>query len=156
ATLQGTTARRREQDAAVPVEEQGRVDTLKGNGDGSGPRAWWIGGGEDEVAAGRDVGRRREEDTSMMAGRRRVYSSRIRGTCERQLARARQTMADLRPMHEIAAVKQRDSRKVFEAAGDQVVVFAHATNARVRIEARQHGISVHRRHESDAFIPPVG
>jgi hypothetical protein len=44
-------------------------------------------------------------------------------------------MADHLPVHEVAAVIDRNSGKVMETAGDQIVVFSSSAYARVGIHA---------------------
>jgi hypothetical protein len=51
-------------------------------------------------------------------------------------------MTELPPMHQIFAVKDRNTRKILEAARDQVIVRADSANARVGVEAGKDWISI--------------
>ena len=77
-----------------------------------------------------------------MTNRRRKNASGNASTLERQLARAIQHMADLCPVHQIAAVKYRHTRKPTEAGVDQVVVVARADNTRIRVKASEDRIDI--------------
>jgi hypothetical protein len=59
---------------------------------------------------------------------------------EVQLAFPRQDITDLPPVHQIPAVKNRDAGEVFKRTVDQVIILAHAANARVGMEPRDDGI----------------
>jgi ribosomal protein L12E/L44/L45/RPP1/RPP2 len=43
-------------------------------------------------------------------------------------------------VHQVAAVEDRDAGEVLEAGTDEVVVVAHAADARIRVEAGDHGV----------------
>jgi hypothetical protein len=60
-------------------------------------------------------------------------------------------MPDLPPVHEILAVEERNARKIFERAGDEIIVIADSANARIGMEARDNGISIS--IHSDRFTP---
>src|SRR6185369_14380434 len=62
--------------------------------------------------------------------------------CEVQLRRAIDRVADLRPIHEVAAMDHRDSGKPDEGRIDEVIVAPDTDDARVRIEALQDGVAV--------------
>ena len=51
-------------------------------------------------------------------------------------------MTNLFPVHQVAAVPDRNARKIFEAAVDQPKIPVHPAHARVRIKTRNYWVFV--------------
>jgi hypothetical protein len=61
---------------------------------------------------------------------------------KRQLGFPVKHVADLLPVHEILAMIDRNTWKVVETAGYQIVIFSYTAYARIRIEARNHRVDI--------------
>jgi len=83
----------------------------------------------------RPVGSDHVEAAVVVADGRGVDAVRGVGTLQRELRRAAETVADLTPVDEVTAVKNRNAGEVFEAAGHKKVITADSADAGVRIEA---------------------
>ena len=46
-------------------------------------------------------------------------------------------MTDLIPVDQVAAVKDRQSRKIFKGRGDQIIIFANPANGRIGVTTRE-------------------
>ncbi len=120
---------------AVVIEEQRRVDPGLVHPDWVGPLAGRVIGLDVEVAAMGDVGGDHVEPAVVVADGRRVDAAGGAGLVEGKLAFAGQAMADLLPVHQVAAVEDGDAGEVLEAAGDEVEVAADAADGRIGMEA---------------------
>src|SRR5205823_4976432 len=78
----------------------------------------------------------------VVANRRRVDAFRNTTSVERELRRPIEHVTNLRPVHEIAAAKDWNSREVREARRDEIVVVARARDARIGVEAGENRIEV--------------
>ena len=108
--------------------------------DGIGPRSLGPPGGHHEIAAAIDQSRDHIEAAASVAKRGRVDPARAAHPVEIELASAREHVADLAPVDEVAAVKDGNAGEVLEAAVHQIEVVAHPANAGIGMEAGQDGI----------------
>jgi hypothetical protein len=51
-------------------------------------------------------------------------------------------VTDLPPVNKVTAVKKWDTREIFKAAGDQIIIFAHTANARIRIKTWEDRVGI--------------
>src|SRR5699024_1425320 len=123
-------------DGAVVVPEQRGVDAALVDVDRLRPFAADVVRPDEEVAAVRHIRRNHVKPAVAPADRRRIDAARGAAVFERKLAVARQHVADLLPVQQIAAVPQRHAREKLERAVDQIIILADAADARVGIEAR--------------------
>ena len=135
---------------AVIVEEQRRIDAFAIERMRLRPRPGRIGRRHVEIARAPDVRRHHVERAVVVPQRRREHAARRPHLLERQLARPREHVPDLPPVDQILAVKDRHAGKILERAVDQIVVVAHAANARIGIEAREHRVLKRRRRHPSA------
>ena len=141
----------------VVVEEERRVDPAEvGQPDGLGPRAGRVLRGDEEVPAAVHVGRDHVERAGVVPEGRSVDAARRAGLLQGQLALARQDVAQLPPVHQVAAREDRHAGEELEAARDEVEVVPHAHDARVGVEPRDHGVAVGGGARGGEHRPVVG
>ncbi len=141
----------------VVVEEERRVDPAEvGQPDGLGPRAGRVLRGDEEVPAAVHVGRDHVERAGVVPERRSVDAARGAGLLQGQLALARQDVAQLSPVHQVAAREDRHAGEELEAARHEVEVVPHAHDARVGVEARDHRVAVGGAARGGEHRPVVG
>ncbi len=129
----------------VVDERQRRIDSVRIQPDGIGPRPFGTLGRYEEIAAAPDMGRDDVEAAARVTNRRRVNPAGRAYAVQIELALSGKDVTDRPPVNEIAAMKNRDARKVLEAARDQVKVGSDPAHARVRVESGDDGVR-ERRH----------
>ena len=122
-------------DLSVVVKEQGGVDTALRQKDGFGPFPCGVFGPYVKVAAMADIGGDHVKPPLVVADHRRKNAPGGRTVLQFQLRTAGQTIADLLPVHHVAAVVHRHPGKVLKTTGHQVIILAHAANTGVGIIA---------------------
>ena len=130
---------------SVLVPEEGRVDALRAADHMQitpGPRR--ILGRDVEVAHAADVGGDHVEQPVMPADGGGIHAAGHGLPVQRELLRAAQAMAQLLPVNEVAAVKERNAGEVAEGRGDHIKVVPHAANGRIGVEPRQKRVMQHR------------
>ena len=137
--------------AALLIPGQVRVESGdRGYRDRVRPRAGGVGGGEQHGAAMRGVPGDQPEPAIVVPKRRRVDATGRRRPFQGQLARPVQRVANLVPVHQVPAVKDRHAREVLETGAREVVILADAAHARIGMEARDHRVG-----ERAASHPPA-
>ena len=142
------------------IDEQRGIDGAfkVGQPDGIAPRPGRVGRGNQEIAAAVDAGVQDVEQPGMMLDGRGEDASGQAKPGEIQLVGSVDRIADLGPVDQVLAVKDRDSREVGEGRGDQVEVVSDPGHRRVGIEACQDRVAVlarrkgHRRRRIAALI----
>ena len=135
----------------VPIFKiDGRIDSACLHPDGRGPLSRWIGSRYDEISIHRQ-GCRHIKKPFFIPDRGRPYAAGVLHLQKRKSLRILHTVSDLFPVHQISAVKNRNSRKVFKGACDQIIILPHPANARIRVKAPEHRILI--LHIS-LFLPP--
>ena len=130
--------------ATVGRERQGGIHRELGlvDPDRIRPGTGWIARGDEEAATARYVRADHVEGAVVLADRGRKNPLRAGDASERELARPREHVPELSPVHEVTAMKDRDAREILERARHQVIVGTDATDARIRVEAGQDGVFV--------------
>lgn len=129
--------------AAVVVEEQRRVDALGVQPDRIRPRPGRVLGGDQEIApVAVETGVGDVERAVMVADAGGEQAAGERVVAVVDLAGAIDGVADLDPVHQIAALEHRQAREIPEAGSDQIKRVADADRRWVWIEAGQHWIAV--------------
>src|SRR5436853_4259270 len=90
----------------------------------------------------RDVRRDHIKRALMVANGGGENAARTGHLRQRELACSCQTMTNLSPVDQIAAVENGNTWKIFKATGDQVVVLSNPADTGVRIETWKHGIRI--------------
>ena len=108
-----------------------------------------------EIAAMGDIGRDHvEPPIPITDGRRIDAAGRIR-LHERELALAREDVADLRPIDQVMALEERHAGEELERAGHEIIGVADTAAAGIREKARDHGVSVLHRVPPVLFLLPL-
>src|SRR5581483_5028250 len=126
---------------AVGVEEQRRIDAVEAEPDRIGPRAGGVRGGEEEVSPA--VDHRAQQVERAVVKRERGREEPVRDARARvvDLPRPIDGVAELFPVHEIAARENRQAGEVREGGVDEEEIVADAAEARVRVEAGEDRIA---------------
>ena len=133
--------------ATVVGDTERGVDAVELQPDRIGPRAGGILRGDEEVAAAVDHRAEDVERAVVIVDRGRKEAARDAEVVELELRRPIDDMAELRPVHEIAAMENREAGKIGESGIDEIVVVAsaalprNAADAWVGIEAGEDGIA---------------
>ncbi len=130
---------------AVIVDEQRRIDAADiFDPHRIGPGPCGILGGDDEIAAAIDAGVDDIEDALVMGDGGREHAARQTQPVEIQLAWPVDGIADLGPVHQVAAAEHRQAGEIGEGGGDEIIVAAHPRQAGIGIEPGQHRIAIFR------------
>src|ERR1017187_3240074 len=105
-----------------------------------GPGTGGIGGGHKKIATGIQERRDQVKRAVVITQGRGINAAGSPGVVEVQLAFAGQAVSELPPVHQVPAVKNRNARKKFKRAVDQVIIVTDPANAWVGVKAGEDGI----------------
>ena len=125
---------------AIVIEEQGRIAVRFAQPDGFGPLPGWILSMHVKRSPVRVISGNHIETAVVNPEGGRKNAAGTPGFFQRELALSGQAMADLPPVHQVPAVKNRHPRKILKATGGKVEVIPDTADARVGIKARNNRI----------------
>ena len=126
----------------VPFEIQGRVYTALLQPDGIRPFSGRVFRGNEEVTFAGDISGDHVEGPLMITYGGGVYTAAAVGILEVQLRLPCKAVAYLLPVDQVFGMIDRNSRKILESAGYQVIIISDPADAGVGIEARDDGIHI--------------
>ena len=135
-------------EALAVLEIEGRIDAVLLHIHRVRPLPMNVIGPHIEILIGGGIGGRHVEAAIVVTDGGRKDTAGAAGISQCDLGRPGQYMADLCPVHQVPALKQRDAGKIVEAAADHVIYPVHETHAGVRVKAPEYGIFVSHRRTS--------
>jgi hypothetical protein len=126
---------------AVIIKKDGPIDVVIVHINGFGPGPGGVLGLDHKITAAAHISTGKIKGPLPITDRRRVESPVIRSTLQGQLAGPVEGVADLFPMHKVAAVVNGEAREKLKGGVHEVKIIPHAADAGVRVETGKDGIA---------------